>query len=59
MIRQSIYFISLFLMSGLLLTSAASAISLSDPDLIGYWAFNEGSGMTAADQSVNSYDGTL
>ena len=59
MIRQSIYYISLVLMSGLLLTSAAGAISLNDPDLIGYWAFNEGSGTTAADQSVNSYDGTL
>ena len=59
MSRQSIYFIPLVLMSGFFLTGAASAISLSDPDLVGYWAFNEGSGTTTADLSVNGYDGTL
>jgi len=59
MIRQSIYSISLILMSGLLLTSTTRAIDLSDPDLVGYWAFNEGSGTTTADLSGNSYDGTL
>ena len=57
--RQSINFIWLVLMSGFLLTGAASAISLSDPDLVGYWAFDEGSGTTAADLSVNGYNGTL
>ncbi|MGB2863642.1 MAG: LamG domain-containing protein [Sedimentisphaerales bacterium] len=59
MSRQSIYFISLVLMSGFLLTGAASAINLGDPDLIGYWAFDEGSGTTTADLSVNGYNGTL
>ncbi|MFC1604411.1 LamG-like jellyroll fold domain-containing protein, partial [Planctomycetota bacterium] len=59
MSRQTIYFISLVLMSGFLLTGAASAINLGDPDLIGYWPFDEGSGTTAADLSVNGYNGTL
>ncbi|MHC4117432.1 MAG: LamG-like jellyroll fold domain-containing protein [Planctomycetota bacterium] len=38
---------------------AAEAVSLNDPDLIGYWSFNEGSGTVAADLSSNGYDGTL
>jgi len=59
MSRQTIYFISLVLMSGFLLTGTTSAISLSDPDLVGYWAFNEGSGTTTADLSGNNYNGTL
>ena len=59
MSRQSIYFISLVLMSGFLLTGATSAIDLSDPDLVAYWSFNEGSGTVAADLSENGYDGTL
>ena len=59
MSRQTIYFISLILISGFFLTSATSAIDISDPDLVGYWAFNEGSGTVAADLSVNGYDGTL
>ena len=57
--RQSIYFISLVLMSGFLLTGATRAIDLSDPDLVGYWALNEGSGTVTADLSANGYDGTL
>ncbi len=57
--RQTIYFISLVLMSGFLLTSAANAIGLGDPDLVGYWPFDEGSGTTATDLSVNGYNGTL
>ncbi|HUT45473.1 MAG TPA: LamG-like jellyroll fold domain-containing protein [Sedimentisphaerales bacterium] len=59
MSRQTIYFISLVLMSGFFLTSSTNAIDISDPDLVGYWAFNEGSGTVAADLSENSYDGTL
>ncbi|MHC4326443.1 MAG: LamG-like jellyroll fold domain-containing protein [Planctomycetota bacterium] len=47
------------LMSGFLLTGAAGAVGLSDPDLVGYWAFDEGSGATVADLSGNGYDGTL
>jgi hypothetical protein len=59
MSRRSIYIISFFLVSGLFLTSATSAIDLSDPDLVAYWALNEGSGTVATDLSENGYDGTL
>jgi hypothetical protein len=59
MSRQSIYIISLLLIFGFFLTSATSGIDLSDPDLVGYWSFNEGSGTNAADLSENGYDGTL
>ena len=59
MSRRSIYIISLLLVSGLFLTSAASAIDLSDPDLVAYWALNEGSGTVANDLSENGYNGTL
>jgi hypothetical protein len=57
--RQSISFILLVLMSGFLLTSAAKAINLGDPDLIGYWPLDEGSDTTTVDLSVNGYNGTL
>ena len=57
--RQSISSILLVLISGFLLTSAANAIGLGDPDLIAYWPFDDGSGTTAADLSLNGYDGTL
>ncbi|MBN2593758.1 MAG: hypothetical protein JXA81_09645 [Sedimentisphaerales bacterium] len=59
MSRQSISFISLILVSGLLLTNAASAVGLGDPDLIGYWQFDEGTGTTTADRSLNGYNGTI
>jgi hypothetical protein len=59
MSRQSIYFISFVLVSGLFLTGAAGAVGLGDPDLIGYWPFDEGAGTTAADRSLNGYTGTL
>jgi hypothetical protein len=59
MSRQSLYFISIVFMSGLFLTGPTSAIDLSDPDLVGYWPFNEGSGTTTADLSINGYNGTL
>jgi hypothetical protein len=57
--RQFIYFISLVFMSSFLLTNAANAIGLGDPDLIGYWPLDEGLGTTAADRSLNNYTGTL
>jgi hypothetical protein len=57
--RQSIYSIPLVLVSVLFLTGLSYAIDLSDPDLVGYWSFNEGSGTVAADLSKNGYDGTL
>ena len=52
---------SIFLGLVLLLMSAgaADAFDLDDPDLVGYWSFNEGSGTVAADLSANGYDGTL
>ncbi len=43
----------------LISTGAARAVSLTDPDLVGYWPFDEGSGTTATDLSVNGYNGTL
>ncbi|MEJ2702405.1 MAG: hypothetical protein P8Z79_08180 [Sedimentisphaerales bacterium] len=39
--------------------SIAPAFDQGDPDLIGYWPLNEGSGTVAADLSPNGYDGTL
>ena len=58
MIKQFICFISLILFC-LFLTSVTAAFDLSDPDLVGYWSLNEGSGKSVADLSENSYDGTL
>ena len=37
----------------------ARAFDLNDPDLVGYWPFDEGAGTAANDLSKNSYDGTL
>ncbi len=34
-------------------------MSCSDTSLVGYWAFEEGSGDTAYDTSLNDYDGTI
>ncbi len=31
----------------------------TDPDLVGYWKFDEGTGTNANDSSINNYDGTL
>jgi hypothetical protein len=41
---------------GLILTSAGNA---ADPDLVGWWRFDETSGTTAHDASGNGNDGTL
>jgi hypothetical protein len=46
-------------MSGFLLTNSAGAAGLGDPDLIGYWQFDEGSGTTVEDRSLNEFEGTL
>jgi len=56
MSKKLIYLISFVLVLGLVLTSAAKA---ADPDLVGYWKFDEGSGTTAYDSSGNGNDGTL
>ncbi|MHC4205408.1 MAG: LamG domain-containing protein [Planctomycetota bacterium] len=59
MSRQFIRSIFLVLISGFLLTNVAGAIGLGDPDLIGYWPFDEAAGTTTADRSLNGYEGTL
>ena len=56
MSKKLIYLISFVLMLGLGLTSAAEA---ADPDLVGWWMFDESSGDTAYDSSDNGNDGTL
>ena len=56
MSKKLIYLVSFILVLGLVLTSAAKA---ADPDLVGHWMFDEGSGTTAYDSSGNGNDGTL
>ncbi|NQT03176.1 MAG: LamG domain-containing protein, partial [Planctomycetes bacterium] len=56
MCGKLIYLVSFVLVPGLVLTSAAKA---ADPDLIGYWKFDETSGTTAQDATGNGNDGTL
>ncbi len=56
MCKKLFYLFSFMLMHGLVLTSAAEA---ADPDLVGYWKFDETSGNTAQDASGNGQDGTL
>ncbi|HUT46727.1 MAG TPA: LamG domain-containing protein [Sedimentisphaerales bacterium] len=56
MSKKMIYLVSFVFVLGLVLTSAAKAI---DPDLIGYWNFDETSGTTAQDATGNGNDGTL
>ena len=56
MCRKLTYSLSLVLMLGLVLTSVAGA---ADPDLLGWWPLNEGSGDTAFDLSSSAKDGTI
>ena len=56
MCKKLIYLISFLLVLSLVLTSTAKA---AEPDLVGYWKFDEGSGTTAYDSSGNGNDGTL
>jgi len=56
MYRKLFYLISFVLVLSVALTSTARA---ADPDLVGWWRFDEGSGTTAADFSGNGNDGTL
>ena len=56
MCRKLLYFISYAVVLSLVLTSGARAV---DPDLVGWWRFDEGSGTTAMDFSGNGNDGTL
>jgi hypothetical protein len=57
--RQFIYYVWLVFGLALFLTNLSNAADLSDPDLVAYWAFNEGSGTTVADRSENGYNGAL
>jgi hypothetical protein len=56
MCRKLINLVSFVLVLGLVLTSAAGA---ADPDLIGWWPLNEGSGDVAIDLSASGNDGTI
>jgi len=56
MSKKWIYTIFFVLVLGLVLMSAADA---ADPDLVGYWKFDETSGTTAQDATGNGNDGTL
>ncbi len=56
MSKKLIYLNSFVLVLGLVLTGMAKA---ADPDLVGSWRFDEGSGTTAFDSSGNGNDGTV
>jgi len=56
MSKKLIYLVSFVLVLGIVLTSAANA---ADPNLVGWWRFNEGSGTTATDSSGNERHGVL
>ena len=56
MYRKLFYLVSFVLVLSAVLTSVAKAV---DPDLVGWWRLDEGSGTTAADMSGNGNDGTL
>jgi len=51
-----IYLVSFVLVLGLVITSEVKA---ADPDLIGYWRFDEGSGTLTKDSSGNGHDGSI
>jgi hypothetical protein len=56
MYRKLFYLVSFVLVLSVALTSVSRA---ADPDLVGWWRFDDGSGTTAADFSGNGNDGTL
>ena len=56
MCRRYIYLASLVLVLGLVLTSVAKGV---DPNLVGWWQFDETSGTTAFDSSGGGFDGTI
>ncbi len=56
MCRKLICLVSFVFVLGLVLTSVAGA---ADPDLIGWWPLNEGSGDVAIDLSASGNDGTI
>ncbi|HCO95926.1 MAG TPA: hypothetical protein DIU00_18645 [Phycisphaerales bacterium] len=56
MYRKLFYLVSFVLVLGVAFTSVARA---ADPDLVGWWRFDEGYGTTATDFSGYGNDGTL
>ncbi|MBN2314312.1 MAG: hypothetical protein JXM79_10305 [Sedimentisphaerales bacterium] len=56
--EKSFQFILLSLML-VLIPAGARAFDRGDPDLLGYWSLDEGSGTIIADLSSNGYNGTL
>ncbi|MHC4656870.1 MAG: LamG domain-containing protein, partial [Planctomycetota bacterium] len=56
MCRKSFFLMSFILVLGLVLTNTAEA---ANPDLVGWWMFDDGAGTTALDSSGNGNDGTL
>ena len=58
MYRKLIYLVSFVLVLSVALTSVAKA---ADPDLVGWWRLDDGSGMIAVDSSGNGngWPGTL
>jgi beta-galactosidase len=56
MCRKLICSTSIVLLFGLVLTNAANA---SDPNLVGWWKLDDGTGTTATDSSGHNYHGTL
>ena len=55
MCRRLIFLISVAALAGLVLTSVAKA----DPNLVGWWKLDEGTGTTTVDSSDNSNDGSF
>jgi hypothetical protein len=56
MCKKLIYLVCFVLVLGLVLANAANA---ADPNLVGWWKFDDGSGTTASDSSGNGNNGTL
>ena len=44
---------------GTILVPMSTTLSAADPDIVGYWKFDEGLGTTAEDSSVNGNTGAL
>ena len=56
MSRKLVHLITVVLVAGLVQTSLADVL---DPNLVGWWRFDEGSGTVAADSSGHGRDGVL
>jgi hypothetical protein len=56
MSKRLMYLMSIVLVFGVVFTSVANA---ADPNLVGWWKLDDGSGTIAVDSSGNGHDGTL